>query len=343
MYITGGVGSSHWAEAFTFDYDLPNDTCYNETCASIGLIFWAYRMLRIRRNHKYADTIEQALYNGVLSGVSLDGHRFFYVNPLEVWPDSAEKRQDKKHVKTERQKWFDCACCPPNLARLVASLGGYIYTTDDTGIQVHLYVSSEAKVSILGYDATITMKTDYPWNGLIIVKVQSEPSLNLALSLRIPGWCKYFKIKVNGIPADFALQDGYAFIQREWFPEDELSLELDMAPVRMKANPNLRYDAGKVALMRGPVVYCLEEADNGSVLTSLRLLPDSDLKVRKGNGIFEDIPLIEADGLRDSAWVDDLYQPSGSEPEAIRTRLLAVPYFMWNNRGKGEMTVWFRE
>jgi DUF1680 family protein len=343
MYITGGVGSSDWAESFTFDYDLPNDTCYNETCASIGLVFWAYRMLRIRRDGRYADTIEQALYNGVLSGVSLDGHRFFYVNPLEVWPESAQKRHDKGHVKTERQKWFGCACCPPNLSRLIASLGGYILTTDDAGIQVHLYVDSEAKVELHGKKAKVVLKTEYPWSGSIRVRIENETPAELDLSLRIPGWCRSFRIQVNGVQADPAVKDGYAVVRRVWLPTDELTLELDMPAVRMKANPRLRYDAGRVALMRGPVVYCLEEADNGDVLTGLRLPPDSQLDERTGDGIFEGIPLIEADGMRDGTWAADLYRPSGDEPAPIPVRLHAVPYFMWNNRGQGEMIVWIRE
>ena len=340
MYITGGIGSSAHGESFTFDYDLPNDTCYTETCASIGLVFFANRMLRIRRHHKYGDIIEQALYNGVLSGVSLDGQKFFYVNPLEVWPESANKRNDKRHVRIERQKWFGCACCPPNLARMVASLGEYVYTTDDSGVQVHLYVGSEADIRDKGIG--LSVHTEYPWDGAVRITVKEARERSFGLSLRIPGWCGDYEISVNGNKADFSLKDGYACIMRDWSEGDEVTLLMDMPVKRMRANPELRYNAGKVALMRGPVVYCLEEADNGGILTSLRLPADAALKVTDGSGLFAGTKLIEADGMRSAPWQGGLYSADSAGTEQ-KTKLTAVPYFMWNNRGPGEMLVWIRE
>jgi len=190
MYITGGVGSSAHGEAFTFDYDLPNDTAYAETCAAIALVFFAWRMLQLKPKAEYADVMERALYNGVLSGMSEDGKSFFYVNPLEVVPEVCEKRNDHKHVKPVRQKWFGCACCPPNLARLLTSIGQYIYLYNDSKIYVNLYTGSTAEFNISGESIIITQETNYPWGGSVRFNIKCSQPHYFTLGLRIPGWCR---------------------------------------------------------------------------------------------------------------------------------------------------------
>ncbi|MDC7242115.1 MAG: glycoside hydrolase family 127 protein, partial [Spirochaetales bacterium] len=194
MYVTAGIGSSGFQEAFTFDYDMPADRAYTETCASIGLVFWASRMLNMEKDGRYADVMERALYNGVMSGMNQDGDRFFYVNPLEVWPDACEKRKDHDHVKPIRQKWYGCACCPPNIARLFASIGEYIYSVTDQDLYVHLYNSS----SVSWKGLSLKQKTEYPWNGRISMTIGGNTDTESSIYLRIPGWCRSWTVMVNG-------------------------------------------------------------------------------------------------------------------------------------------------
>jgi uncharacterized protein len=264
MYITGGIGSTHHGEAFSFDYDLPNDTCYTETCASIGFVFWANRMLELEKDGQYADFMERALYNGTISGMDLDGKKFFYVNPLEVHPKTSENRRDIAHVKSERQKWFTCACCPPNLSRLIASIGHYIYSNSDKEIFINLYVGSEATFEMAGRTVRINQESNYPWDGEIKLSVSLDEATDFTLATRIPGWTKGAILKVNGeiVDLDECTKKGYAYINRLWNDGDEVDLILPMVPEKMKANPKVRANVGKVAIQRGPIVYCLEEVDN---------------------------------------------------------------------------------
>ncbi len=346
MYVTGAVGSSEYGEAFTFDYDLPNDTVYGETCAAIGLVFFARRMLALERKGEYADVMERALYNGVLSGMQLDGRRFFYVNPLEVVPLACEKDQRKRHVKPERQKWFGCACCPPNVIRLLASLEDYLYTRDGDDFYVHLYAGGSASFETGWKDVTLTAQTSYPWEGDAAYTVRTERPVAFAMHLRVPGWCKSWRLSVNGEAVEAEPEDGYVCVRRTWEDGDQLVLSMDM-PVRLvRANPRVREDAGKLAVCRGPIVYCLEEADNGPDLHLARLggakpedfemewLPD------KLGGIVE----LRCDGLRetDDGWNGALYA-SEVPVRAAKSRLTFIPYYSWANREKGEMRVWVRE
>ena len=223
MYITGGIGATHLGEAFSFPYDLPNDTAYAETCASIGLMFWARRMLEIVPDVKYADIMERALYNGVLSGMALDGKSFFYVNPLEVLPEACHKDERKFHVKPVRQKWFGCACCPPNLARLISSIGSYAFTENEDTLFVHLYMGSNVEKTVNGKTVNVQMESDMPWEGNIKIRVQAE-NAKMTLALRIPGWCKNYKI--SGIEdAAQEEKDGYLYLKKVWNREETFCID----------------------------------------------------------------------------------------------------------------------
>lgn len=338
MYITGGVGSSHVGEAFTYDYDLPNDTVYAETCASIALCFFARAMMQLEPDGRYADALERALYNTCLAGMSLDGHNFFYVNPLEVDPEASKKDARKHHVLPVRPKWFGCACCPPNLARLTTSLAKYMYTLGEDEIYVNLYMQNQARLK-LG-DARVSMEclTDYPASGEIALHPGAG---EYTLCLRIPGWAKEYALTLNGAALDLKPERGYVRISRAFSDGDEIKLSLPMHARRVYANTRVRADLGKVAVMRGPMVYCLEQVDNGPVVEALCLPRDSALtetvRPDKLGGIVE----ITAPGKRMVSADEALY--SDQAPVLEDATLTFIPYYAWANRGENEMTVYVRE
>ncbi|MCD6303135.1 MAG: glycoside hydrolase family 127 protein, partial [Anaerolineae bacterium] len=299
MYVTGGIGSAHHGERFTFDYHLPNDTAYAETCAAIGLVFWAHRMLQARADGAYADVMERALYNGVLSGVSLDGRQFFYVNPLEVTPETIHGSHTMPSTKVERQSWFGCACCPPNLARLMASLGGYVYSQRDDEVWVHLYTSGSV-MGLLDGQMALRQETRYPWDEEIALRVACNEATPFTLALRIPGWCRGARLAVNGKPVPVAdlLDHGYAKLQRTWHDGDQVALTLPMPVERVYAHPAVWENAGRVALQRGPLVYCLEEVDNGGNLASIVLPRDVPLEARWSPDVAGGVMTVHAQALR---------------------------------------------
>lgn len=339
MYVTGAVGSSEYGEAFTFDYDLPNDTVYGETCAAIGLVFFARRMLLLKPRGEYADVMERALYNGVVSGMQLDGKRFFYVNPLEVVPEACEKDAHKRHVKPERQKWFGCACCPPNLIRMLTSLEDYVATESGDAVYLNLYAGCGVDAGAL----RLEVETNYPWQGDVRVRVTPKDSVPHALALRIPGWCPAWSLRLNGAPVDAERRDGYAVVTRAWRAGDALELSLDMPARYVRANSHVREDAGKVALQRGPVVYCLEEVDNGDALHGVRAAAKPNAEVLWEGDTLGGVMTVATDGLReipDDA--DGELYGFGDAPRARAVRLRWIPYYAWANRGVGEMRVWVR-
>lgn len=343
MYITGGIGSSSYGEAFTYDYDLPNDTVYAETCAAIALAFWAQRMLRHEARGEYADVLERALYNGIISGMDLDGRRFFYVNPLEVVPQACREDYLRAHVKPERQKWFGCACCPPNLMRLLMSLGQYVYSTDENTAYVHLYIGSEASLRVAGQTVEVHMKSDYPWDGRVSVSLQVEKPAPFRVAVRIPGWCGRHTLLVNGQEANAQMVDGYAYMEREWHTGDAIELVMEMPVSIVRANPHVREDIGKVAVMRGPVVYCLEEADNGDALHLIRLPQDAAFTETWEPDLLQGVISLTCNAMRVRTWEEEaLYAPARpvrQEPCMLKW----IPYYAWANRGLGEMTVWVYE
>jgi DUF1680 family protein len=216
MYVTGAIGSSSHGEAFTFDYDLPSDTAYAETCASIGLAMFANRMLQCDLNSEYADVLERALYNTVLSGMSLDGTKYFYVNPLEVWPQACDQRRDKSHVKYQRQPWFGCACCPPNIMRTISSLGTYVYSQNESMICVHLFVAGRARFEVGGQEVLLTQATGYPDTEEVRIEVFPQQDAEFTLAVRIPGWCESPRLMINGVEESVQrlVRSGYAHIKR---------------------------------------------------------------------------------------------------------------------------------
>ena len=344
MYITGGIGSSAYGEAFTFDYDLPNDTVYAETCAAIGLVFFARRMLLLEPNGKYADVMERALYNCVLSGMQLDGQSFFYVNPLEVLPEACSKDNAKRHVEYRRQPWFGCACCPPNLVRLLMSLEDYLYSVSGSRVYVHLYLSGEAEFRLPEGTLRLDCRTGYPWDGRICCTLHAGNPLRAELALRLPAWSPRFHLLVNGEKAAYRLENGYLILNRTWAEGDRLELELELRPRLYAASPRVYEDAGKAAVVCGPLVYCAEEADNGPDLHKLSLDPSAepvwaDLPDVPGNG-----KAVMISGWRDRDWADadgSLYRPWGG-PERDRVSIRLIPYYAWANRSPGEMRVWLR-
>ena len=343
MYITGGIGGTHIGEAFSFDYDLPSDTAYAETCASIGLIFFAGRMLQLEADVRYADVMEKALYNGVLSGIALDGKSFFYVNPLSVDPVACQKDERKAHVQPVRQKWFGCACCPPNLARLISSVGRYAYTSTEDTLYIHLYIGSNLKLQTPAGEVTVKVRSNFPYNGKVSIQVggQGAASGKWTLALRIPGWCKDWKSSGFSVE-DARLEKGYLYITREWKPDETLELDFPMEVRLMQANPHVRETEGQLAVTRGPVVYCLEEKDNGSNLHLLALSYDAKTRTEPFSIEGEQFPAILADGWREKQQPDaenGLYcEAAPVEYEPVELKF--VPYYTWANRGENEMTVW---
>ena len=337
MYITGGIGPSASNEGFTTHYDLPDETAYAETCAAVGLVFWNHRMLQFAGNSKYGDVMERALYNGTISGVSLDGRTFFYVNPL------ASKGNH------HRKGWFDCACCPPNIARLIASVGGYVYSQGDQDAWVHLYAEGEGKLQVGERQVTLRQVTRYPWNGDVCLMVQVDAPATFTLHMRIPDWCAQYQVAVNDEPVAQTDRpvNGYLAIERTWVTGDSVHLNLEMPVTYVHANPNVHQMLGRVALQRGPVVYCLEGCDNDNI-------PLDDIILRgdvPADTIFE--PEFQADLLggvmvlrgigtqvKEQDWEGALYRPVTTQPEPIN--LTAIPYYAWDNRAPGEMRVWFR-
>ena len=333
MYLTGGIGPTRANEGFTFDYDLPNETAYAETCAAIGLVFWAHRMLQLDCDSRYADVMERALYNGVISGVSLDGERFFYENPLASLGNH------------HRQPWFGCACCPPNIARLLASLGQYVYSEGEGGVAVHLYIAGSARLRLNGALVTLRQETEYPWDGRVTLGLEVEEPARFTLRLRIPGWCRGTAARVNGEAVDLSgkVVKGYACLEREWRNGDRVELELPMPVERVYAHPEARQDIGRVALQRGPLVYCLEDVDNPVPVQRVILPADAEFSVRFEEGMLDGVVMLTgpAVAVSDEGWEGALYRAQC--PARVPITVCAVPYCVWDNRAPGRMAVWLPE
>jgi len=341
MYITGGVGATVFGEAFSLDYELPNDLIYGETCASIAMVFFARQMLEAEANGEYADNMEKQLYNGVLSGMHLDGRKFFYVNPLEVIPGVSGTLPEYKHVKPERPGWFNCACCPPNVSRLYMSLGQYAWGQNDKGIFAHTYLGGSAHFDTAG-GIDVECESSYPWEGNIKYTVNpKQKKAQFFFAVHIPGWCKKWVVRVNGKEVTAEPDKGYIYLDNEWSAGDTVELELDMQVQRMYSNTNVRADAGCVALQRGPIVYCFEEVDNGNQLSALRLTREAEIKSRMINDdSLGNVVVLETDGKR-MTLEDELY--SDVPPKESPVALKAIPYYAWGNRKLGGMRVWLLE
>jgi len=335
MYVTGAVGSTAHRESFTVDYDLPSDRCYGETCASVAMTFFAHNMLAIKPDGRYADLMELELYNAALAGMSLDGKRFFYVNPLTVDTRVSGIVPGYKHVLPRRPAWHACACCPPNLARLIASLGKYLWSEDEDTVYSHLFIGSEVETR----HGRISMESGYPWAGNATYTIHDGGTF--ALAIHVPQHIKEMRINVNGAGVIGIMQEGYCRLQRTWHSGDQVTVQFDMPVRRIHAHPHVRDTAGKVALARGPLVYCLESVDHESTLAEVSLPQAARIEaVHLSAGILAGITTLHADGLT-LITSDRLYH---SEPRRQKPcQLIAVPYFAWGNRQFGDMCVWTLE
>jgi uncharacterized protein len=339
MYITGGIGSSGTNEGFTKDYDLPNEAAYCETCASVGMVFWNYRMSLLTGESKYIDILERSLYNGALDGLSLSGDRFFYGNPLASTGDYG------------RSEWFGTACCPSNIARLIASLGDYIYATSPETLWVNLFVGSETTIASGKKTLAVRQQTNYPWNGKVVMDVSPSKKMAYTVKVRIPGWVKNepvpgetyryldpqtptYQININGMPARFTIENGYAVMTRDWKKGDQIEINFPMEVKRVVADEKVLANTSKVALERGPLVYCFEHVDNEGSVYNFVLHDEAQL-----NTIFER-------NLLGGVITINMQLPSLQiSPDAlsVQTRMQhvkAIPYFTWANRGAGQMQVW---
>lgn len=322
MYITGGIGSTYRGEAFTVDYDLPNKTAYAETCASIALAMFAGRMQKIDVDSRYADTVERAVYNGVLSGISMGGTEFFYENPLGIDLDFHEVDKswnDKRRMPiTERVKLFDCSCCPPNLVRFIPSIADYMYTYDENTVYVHQFADSDAEID----GDKLSQNTAYPENGSVKISYSGKKRV----AVRIPGWCKSFKVS-----AEYVLKNGYAYINGA----SEFTVEFDMPISYVRANKHVHENAGRIAVMRGPVVYCAEGVDNGKDLANVRIDIHGESAVEASKFL---LPQIKMTAYRDKE-SDLLYEAAGEDYD--EAPLTLIPYYAFANRGETDMQVWF--
>lgn len=379
MYVTGGIGSSGILERFTTDYDLPNGFNYSESCASIGLALFARRMLLITKDGKYADIMERALYNTVLAGISQDGKRFFYVNPLEVWPPACMERTSREHVKSIRQKWFGVACCPANISRTLASLGEYIYSYDGNTVYINLFVSGTALIPLESGQVQISMHTDFPWKRKVEIEVKGagvSSGAAVTLAVRVPGYaggvmvlcpgddktdedsgreaCGETMRKEKGYVYISCDREGTYVVQFENRPgeADFKSLlysgagdaALCFEPRFLRANPEVREDAGKVCVVCGPLVFAAEETDNGKNLSALYIDTSKPIRSRWEETLAGGTMVLEVSGKRISqdGWGGGkLYSDMRMKLED--TTITLVPYAYWNNRGEGEMAVWMKE
>lgn len=330
MYLTGGIGARHEGESFGADYELPNLTAYNETCAAIGNAFWNQRMFLLSGDSKYLDVMERVVYNGIISGVSLEGNAFFYPNPLE-----SDGKFKFNKGRASRAPWFGVACCPGNIARFIPSFPGYVYATKNDTLFVNLFVGNFAEVDLKGQKVSIRQETRYPWEGRVKMTVTPQKAAVFSIHVRIPGWARSqplpsdlysyldrsddkVTLKVNGAPAALDMEKGFARIRKTWRKGDVIELSLPLAARRAVAHEAVKEDAGKVAVERGPIVYCAEGADNGGSALNLVLRDDALLKAEYYPDLLNGVMAVKADGI------------------------LLIPYYAWAHRGEGEMAVWLR-
>jgi len=339
MYITGGIGSSGSNEGFSNDFDLPNENAYCETCASVGMVFWNQRMNQLTGDTKYIDVLERSLYNAANDGLSLDGSLFFYGNPLA---------SDGRH---KRRPWFGTACCPSNIARLIESLGNYIYGYSDNELFLNLFISSSTKAELKSGIVDVRMKTNYPWDGKIDVEINPLKRTKFPVHVRIPGWVlghpvpgntyRYlnfsgaqYSIKVNGKPASYTMENGYAVVDREWRKGDKLELDFPMEVRRVVSRDEVKENANRVSLERGPLVYCVEHPDNDGRAFNILLPDNAPLETQ-----FEKDLLGGVQSIKGNLPVV-FASPDGMEVRTELRPIKAIPYYAWANRGQGEMQVW---
>jgi hypothetical protein len=319
MYVTGGIGPSAHNEGFTVPYDLPNDSAYAETCAAVGMVLWNHRLNLLHADARYADVMERSMYNGLISGVALSGQRFFYVNPLA------------SRGRHHRREWFSTSCCPTNVVRFLPTVGGYAYATNGDRLFVNLFINGAASAEVKGTKVELKQETQYPWEGLVKLSVSPKQPVEFSLNVRIPGWCRNATLKLNGEAHEMKKEKGYAVIARTWKSGDVIELNMLMPVERVKSHPNVKANVGRTALQRGPLIYCLEAADNGGGnVRSLALAADSTFETEHRGDLLGGVTLIKGKARRRTG--------QGNESEAVS--FTAVPYYSWDNRSAGQMVVW---
>jgi len=311
MYISGGIGSIKGIEGFQKDFKLRNEKSYSETCAAIGFLMWSWRLLQITGHCKYADLIERLLYNAMLAGYSIDGRKYFYSNPLI------------SHGQEERKEWFLCACCPPNVARTIASLGNYIYSMSEEGIWIHQYIGNESQVTLHNNIIKIDLKSNFPWNGMVKIKLGLEKNRNFSIFLRVPQWCNNTTLTINGKKYYGPLTPGkYVEIIRNWINKDLIEVNFEIVPRLLESDPRIKSNRGKGVLSYGSLIYCLEQKDNKNFdIFNMKIPKDQDFEVSHEPNLLGGITIIKG---------------NISEGE----KFIAIPYYAWNNRGQAKMQVW---
>jgi hypothetical protein len=339
MYLTGGIGSQSGGESFGGDFELPNASAYCETCAAIANAFWNHRMFLLTGDAKYLDVLERVLYNGIISGIGLTGDQFFYANPLT------------SYGQHKRSPWFTCACCPSNVTRLVPSVPGYVYASQGEDLFINLFVQNEADIQTDNQKVGIKQETDYPWDGNIAISINPEKPKKFTISLRIPGWARnrpvpsdlyaYLntseekaKLEVNGNPIDYTVEKGFVQIDREWKKGDTIAIELPMPIRRVLSYEKVEENTGRVALERGPLVYCAEWVDNHGYVSNIILQDDAKLEPQFHENLINGI--IRLSG-KTAAFK---YDKDGKTPLMVKQSFTAIPYYAWAHRGQGEMTIW---
>ncbi|MES1222790.1 MAG: beta-L-arabinofuranosidase domain-containing protein [Bacteroidota bacterium] len=349
IYVQGGAGAVGSGERYGDNYELPNATAYNETCAAIANVYWNQRMFQLHGDAKYVDVLEKILYNGLISGVGLDGKSFFYTNAMQI-------RNNYKHsdMEGERSGWFECSCCPTNICRLLPSVPGYMYAQKDDKVFVNLFANSNASITVQNNPVQIIQQNNYPWDGDLKFTIMPESSLAFALLVRIPGWAqntaipsdlysfekssdKKIMITINGDPVDYTMENGYAVLNRTWKKNDRVEVNLPMEVRRVIAGEKLNEDAGKVALQRGPIMYCAEWPDNNRKVSNIVLPASAVFTSAYNSNLLNGITVING---KVTAIITDTKE---NKVTTVDQPFVAIPYYAWANRGKGEMTVWFPE
>ncbi len=347
IYLQGGLGAIPAGERYGDDYELPNGTAYSETCAAIAGVYWNYRMFLLHGDAKYIDVLEKMLYNGLISGIGLDAKSFFYTNAMQV-----KNSFTHRALEPQRSGWFDCSCCPTNLTRLIPSIPGYVYAQKDNNVYVNLFINSNAGLTVAGKPVAIEQQNQYPWSGDLDFVISPKSPLSFNLLVRIPGWARNEAIpstlyafalssggqpviKVNGQPVEYTMANGYAVIARTWKKGDRVAVSLPMEVKKVQANEKLKDDIGKIALQRGPLVYCAEWADNDGRASNIIVPGDAAFTAHFEPGLLNGVEVLNADvpvvNLGDN----------GQSITTVRRKMTAIPYYAWANRGKGEMIVWF--
>lgn len=346
LYVQGGVGAVGSGERYGNNYELPNATAYNETCASVANVYWNYRMFLLHGDSKYIDVLEKTLYNGLISGIGLDGKSFFYTNAMQIVGDF--KHADIEHT---RSGWFECSCCPTNLARFIPSIPGYMYAQKDDRLFVNLFINGSANLKMKNTALEIIQKNSYPWKGNLAFTVNPANMVSFSLALRIPGWAqnkalpstlysfatatqRKIVVKVNGNPVDYQIENGYALISRNWKKNDVVEMELPMDVQRVVANEKLTDDIGKVALQRGPIMYCAEWVDNNGKASNIIVPEGTQFTSEFKDNLLNGVTVLKAE-------VPAVWVKAPDTVSTVKQSFTAIPYYSWANRGKGEMMLWF--